>query len=78
MVREYHGLINSLADAFKARRHLWALCRSCGHTALFDPRSLIGKLGDMSLEDAGGKLKCAQCGKRRPQLVPRDEPWPAR
>ena len=29
-MREWHGAINSLADAFRARRHLWVLCRECG------------------------------------------------
>jgi hypothetical protein len=75
MVREWHGSINSLGDAFKARRHLWALCKECGHAALVDPRHLIGKLGDLSFEEAGHKLRCARCGKARPYFVPKDEPW---
>jgi len=75
MVREWYGPIGSLADAFKAKRHLWALCLGCGHTALFDPRDLIIKAGYLDLEKTRAKLRCARCGKRRPVLVPRDEPW---
>jgi hypothetical protein len=52
MVREWLGPINSLNDAFRARRHLWVLCKECGHTALMDPRNLIGKLGELTLEEA--------------------------
>jgi hypothetical protein len=63
------------ADAFKARRHLWVLCKDCGHAALVDPRDVIGKLGEMSFEKAGRKLRCAKCGKARAHLVPKDEPW---
>ena len=74
-MREWHGAINSLADAFRARRHLWVLCRECGHTALVDPRNLIGKLGELTLEEAGRKLRCGRCGKARAQFVPKDEPW---
>ncbi|MGO8920425.1 MAG: hypothetical protein ACLQJR_31400 [Stellaceae bacterium] len=75
MVRDYVGPIDSLGDAFKARRHLWALCLGCGHVALFDPRSLIGKLGYRSLDEARGRLRCARCGKRCPVLAPQDKPW---
>jgi ribosomal protein S27E len=75
MVREYAGPINSFADAFRARRHLWVLCQGCGHTALMDPRSLIAKLGEISFERAAGKLRCARCGRARVSFVPKDEPW---
>jgi hypothetical protein len=51
MSREWRGPINNLADAFKARRHLWVLCTECGHAALVDPRNLIGKLGEMLFQD---------------------------
>jgi DNA-directed RNA polymerase subunit RPC12/RpoP len=75
MVREWLGPINSLNDAFRARRHLWVLCKECGHTALMDPRNLIGKLGELTLEEARRKLRCARCGTARAHFVPRDEPW---
>jgi hypothetical protein len=75
MVRQYEGPINSLADAFRARRHLWALCLQCGHTSLWDPRTLIGRLDYISLADARKKLRCRRCGRGRPVLVPREEPW---
>lgn len=75
MVREYLGPIASLGDAFRARRHLWVLCKDCGHTALMDPRNLIAKLGELSFEKAGQKLRCAKCGAARAGFVPRDEPW---
>lgn len=75
MVREFFGPITNLTDAFKARRHLWVFCRECGHSALMDPRNLIGKLGELSFEDAGRKLRCARCGAARASFIPRDEPW---
>jgi uncharacterized OB-fold protein len=65
MSHEWRGPINSLADAFRARRHLWVLCKGCGHVALVDPRNLIGKLGEMSFEETRHKLRCAKCGKVR-------------
>ncbi len=74
-MREYNGPIASLADAFKAKRNLWALCQRCGHAKLLDPRSLIGKLGYVSLKDARPKLRCARCGQRKPSLIPKEEPW---
>ena len=46
MSHEWRGRINSLADAFKARRHLWVLCKECGQAALVDPRNLIGELDE--------------------------------
>ena len=75
MVREHFSPIASLVDAFKARRHLWVLCRDCGHAALMDPRNLIAKLGELSFDEAGRKLRCATCGAARASFVPRDEPW---
>jgi hypothetical protein len=59
----------------RARRHLWVLRKECGHAALVDPRNLIGKLSDMSFEEAGHKLRCAKCGKARAHFVPKDEQW---
>jgi hypothetical protein len=75
MSHDWLGAINSLRDAFKARRHLWVLCKECGHAALVDPRNLIGKLGEMSFEEVGRKLRCTKCGKARAHLIPKDEPW---
>lgn len=75
MAREFIGPITSLADAFNARRHLWVFCRERGHSALMDPRNLIGKLGELSFEDAGRKLRCAKCGAMRASFIPRAEPW---
>jgi hypothetical protein len=74
MVREYHGPIESLGDACKARRHLWVLCKECGRTVLMDPRDLVGKLGELSFADAGRKLRCTRCRKARVHFVPQDEP----
>jgi hypothetical protein len=75
MVREYLGSISSFADAFRARRHLWVLCLACGHTALMDPRNLIGKLGQLSFADASRRLRCARCSRAHASFVPKDEPW---
>src|SRR5207249_2495399 len=58
MARDWYGPIERFGDAFKARRKLWVLCKECGHTALADPRDLLVRLGDITLERAGRKLRC--------------------
>ncbi|HEX7970071.1 MAG TPA: hypothetical protein VF502_17740 [Stellaceae bacterium] len=77
MVRHWSGPIVSLADAFRAQRHLWVLCLGCGHARKVDPRDLIMKLGYVSFDEARGKLRCRRCRSRRARLVPHDQPWPA-
>ena len=76
MSHEWPGLINSLADAFRARRHLWVLCKECGHVALVDPRNLIGKLGEMLFEEcnpgsgfAARLTRSARAARYRPAVA---------
>ncbi len=63
MLDEWRGPINSLADAFKARRHLWVLCKECGQAALVDPRNLIGKLGEVLFDEAGASYAARDAEK---------------
>jgi hypothetical protein len=75
MARDWYGPIERFGDAFKAHRKLWVLCKECGHTALADPRDLLVRLGDMTLERAGRKLRCQRCRRANAHLVPQDQPW---
>lgn len=75
MAREFTGLITGVVDAFRARRHPWVFGQESGHSALADRRNLIAKLGELSLEDAERKLRCAKCGAARASFTPRDKPW---
>jgi hypothetical protein len=63
MSHEWRGPINSLADAFKARRHLWVLCKECGQAALVDPRNLIGEPGEVSFDEAGASYAARDAEK---------------
>jgi hypothetical protein len=75
MARDWYGPIERFGDAFKARRKLWVLCKECGHTALADPRDLLVRLGDITLERAGRKLRCKRCHRANAHFVPQDQPW---
>jgi hypothetical protein len=49
--------------------------QGCGHTALADPRDLLVRLGDITLERAGRKLRCQRCHRANAHFVPQDQPW---
>jgi hypothetical protein len=63
MSHEWRGRINSLADAFKARRHLWVLSKECDQAALMDPRNLIGELGEVLFDEAGASYAARDAEK---------------
>jgi hypothetical protein len=69
----------NLADAFKARRHLWAFCKECGHATLMNPRNLIGKLGEMLFEEcnpgfAARLTRSGRAARYRPAVAAFAEP----
>jgi hypothetical protein len=85
MVRDYVGRIDSLNDAWKAKRHLWVLCQDCGHAAKLDPRTLILRLGaaagDLPFDQLRlrSRLRCRRCGLGRGHVAfaPHYLPWTA-
>ena len=74
-MRHWIGPIESLADACRAQRLLWAFCLNCGHGQRFDPRNLMALMGEVSLKRLQQKLKCRRCRQRRAYIVPNDERW---
>jgi hypothetical protein len=78
MGRQWIGAIETLTDACRAQRMLWAFCLNCGHGERFDPRNLMALVGDASLRKLQQKLKCRRCTHRRAHVIPSDRPWPGR
>jgi hypothetical protein len=74
-MRHWIGPIESLSDACRAQRMLWAFCLNCGHGERFDPRNLMALKGELSLKRLQEKLKCRRCTHRRAHIVPSDIPW---
>jgi hypothetical protein len=74
-MRHWIGPIESLSDACRAQRMLWAFCLYCGHGQRFDPRNLMALNGEVTLVELQRKLKCRRCKYRRAHIVPHDEPW---
>jgi hypothetical protein len=83
VVRHWTGPVRTLANAWEAKRHLWALCLDCGHAAKLHPRDLIMRWGsavqDIPLDELRdrGKLRCRRCSSREVALVPNYLPWPS-
>jgi hypothetical protein len=78
MVRYWIGAIETLADACRAQRLLWAFCLNCGHGERFDPRNLIALIGEQNFKDLQHRFKCQRCSQLRSHIVPSDQPWPGR
>jgi hypothetical protein len=49
-----------MAAAFVDRSACGLLCKGCGHAALIDPRNPVGKLGELSFEEAGSASYAAR------------------
>ena len=78
-MRPYRGgPIETLSDAYRARRKLWLLCRQCGHATKVDPRHFIVLLGQATLRDVQRKLKCRRCRQHRAAIVVNDVEEPGR
>jgi hypothetical protein len=74
-MRHWIGPIESLSDACRAHRLLWAFCLNCGHGERFDPRNLMALAGELSLRTLQARLRCRRCNHRRAHVVPNDQPW---
>ena len=78
MAYPHIGPIETLKDAWRARRDLWVLCRGCGHARRVKPGHLVVDYGDMSLHKLQGKFRCRKCLQNRAAIVVHDEARPGR
>jgi hypothetical protein len=78
MGRDWKGVIETLSDACRARRLLWAFCLACGHGHRLDPRKIMLMTGELTMRDLQKRLRCQRCRQRRGHVVPNDEEWPGR
>lgn len=67
----------TLADCVKKELDLWAFCRACGHATRVGTKSLVLKVGFLSLRDAARRMRCVSCHGRRCALMA-DRKWPTR
>ncbi|MPY70901.1 MAG: hypothetical protein GEU92_12520 [Alphaproteobacteria bacterium] len=71
-------MIETLSDACRARRLLWAFCLACGHAHRVDPRKVMLLAGELTLRDLQKRLKCERCRQKRGHVLPHDEEWDGR
>jgi hypothetical protein len=74
MAYAHVGPIQTINDAWRARRKLWALCRGCGYARKIEPGHLVIDRGDMTLAQLQEKLRCRRCKVRRAAVVLHDVP----
>jgi hypothetical protein len=83
IMRDHIGPIDSLYDAWKAKRDLWVLCQDCGHAAKLDTRNLILRFGDEASAlpfdrlRQRSRLRCRRCGRWHVAFAPHYMPWSA-
>jgi hypothetical protein len=67
----------TLEDCVKQECDLWAFCRSCGHAARVSTKTLVLRLGFVSLRAAARRMHCVRCHGRQSVLMAGDK-WPKR